>query len=72
MRYLELLPIIHYTIYEKFDLENKQKDLNREALEKLCEKHSPMIISINDMAFINKVVEDYGETVLDADQYKAQ
>lgn len=67
MRHLELLPIIHYTIYEKFNIEDKNKDLNRPALEKLCEKHSPMITAINDMAFINKVVQDYGETVLNSD-----
>jgi hypothetical protein len=71
MRHLELLPIIHHTIYERFDLEDKNKDLDRVALEKLCEKHKPLI-SINDYAFITKVVEEYGETILDPDQYKVE
>ena len=72
MRHLELLPVIHYTIYDRFYLEDKNKDLDRVALEKLCEKHKPLVHEVNDMAFINKVVEEYGETVLDPDQYKDQ
>ena len=72
MRHLELLPIIHYTIYERFNLENKNLDLDRPSLNILCEEYKNLIAEENDMAFINKVVEEYGEKILNPDQYKAQ
>lgn len=71
MRHLELMPVIHHMIYERFNLENKNKDLDRPALNILCEEYKDIITQKNDMEFINKVVEEYGEKILDPDQYKA-
>ncbi len=77
MRHIQLLPIIHVMIYDHYNLENKDLDLDRDKLMELAEKHKHMLTNFNENGFspnegkyINAMVEAYGE-FLDPDQYKA-
>lgn len=71
-RYDELLPVIHFMMYDKYNLENKDKDLDRVRLREICKENKSLLIehSDNEGLFINKVLEDYGTKVLDTTEYK--
>lgn len=71
-RHLELLPIIHYSIYHRFELEDKNKDLDRKKLMALAEENK-YILEANPEAehiYMEKVIVEYGK-VLDPSEYKA-
>jgi len=71
MRYLELLPVIHYEIYYYYNLKDKNKDLNRAAILEIAKKHSEDMIPESEQEFINKVVKDYA-IFLDPDQLQIE
>ena len=71
-RYDELLPIVHFMMYDKYNLENKDKDLNRIELRKIAMENKQLLVehSDNEGIFINKVLDEYGTKVLDPTEYK--
>ena len=71
-RYDELLPIVHFMMYDKYNLENKDKDLNRIELRKIAMENKHLLVehSDNEGIFINKVLDEYGTKVLDPTEYK--
>ena len=71
-RYDELLPIVHFMMYDKYNLENKDKDLDRVELRKIAMENKHLLVehSDNEGIFINKVLEEYGTKVLDPTEYK--
>jgi len=71
MRYLELLPIIHYEVYQYYNLKDKNKDLNRDALLQIAKRHAEDMVPETEQEFINKVVKDYAP-FLDPDQLEVE
>ena len=71
-RYDELLPIVHFMMYDKYNLENKDKDLDRVELRKIAMENKHLLVehSDNEGIFINKVLDEYGTKVLDPTEYK--
>ncbi len=71
-RYEELLPIIHFMMYDKYNLEDKNKDLDRIKLKQIAMENKQLLVerSDNENIFINKVLEEYGTKVLDPAEYK--
>ena len=71
-RYDELLPIVHFMMYDKYNLENKDKDLDRVELRKIAMENKHLLVehSDNENIFINKVLDEYGTKVLDPTEYK--
>ena len=71
-RYDELLPIVHFMMYDKYNLENKDKDLDRVELRKIAMENKHLLVehSDNENIFINKVLDEYGTKVLDPAEYK--
>ena len=71
-RYDELLPIVHFMMYDKYNLENKDKDLDRVELRKIAMENKHLLVehSDNENIFINKVLDEYGTMVLDPAEYK--
>ena len=71
-RYDELLPIVHFMMYDKYNLENKDKDLDRVKLRQIAMENKQLLVehSDNEGIFINKVLEEYGTKVLDPTEYK--
>ncbi len=68
----ELLPIIHFMMYDKYNLEDKNKDLDRIKLKQIAMENKQLLVerSDNENIFINKVLEEYGTKVLDPAEYK--
>ena len=71
-RYEELLPIVHFMMYDKYNLEDKNKDLDRIKLKQIAMENKQLLVehSDNENIFINKVLEEYGTKVLDPTEYK--
>ena len=71
-RYEELLPIVHFMMYDKYNLEDKNKDLDRIKLKQIAMENKQLLVehSDNEGIFINKVLEEYGTKVLDSAEYK--
>tara|TARA_B100000287_G_scaffold418259_1_gene454972 strand:- start:967 stop:1218 length:252 start_codon:yes stop_codon:yes gene_type:complete len=71
-RYEELLPIVHFMMYDKYNLEDKNKDLDRIKLKQIAMENKQLLVehSDNENIFINKVLEEYGTKVLDPAEYK--
>tara|TARA_B000000557_G_C20693829_1_gene408558 strand:- start:85 stop:336 length:252 start_codon:yes stop_codon:yes gene_type:complete len=71
-RYEELLPIVHFMMYDKYNLEDKNKDLDRIKLKQIAMENKQLLVehSDNEGIFINKVLEEYGTKVLDPTEYK--
>ena len=66
-RYDELLPIVHFMMYDKYNLENKDKDLDRVELRKIAMENKHLLVehSDNEGIIINKVLDEYGTKVLE-------
>ena len=70
-RWQELLPIIHFKIYDVYELEDKNRDLDRAALQGIVEGNKSLLVNTdNEQIFIDRCIKDYGENVLDTTQYK--
>ena len=70
-RWQELLPIIHFKIYDVYELEDKNRDLDRAALQGIVEGNKSLLVNTdNQQIFIDRSIKDYGENVLDTTQYK--
>ena len=70
-RWEELLPIIHFKIYDVYNLEDLNRDLDRPGLRGIAEGHKSLLVnSDNEQIFIDRCIKDYGENILDPTQYK--
>ena len=70
-RWEELLPVIHMLVYDRYTLENKDKDLNRPVLRQLAIDNKALLSDTsNEHIFVEKVIKDYGETFLNPTEYK--
>ncbi len=70
-RWEELLPIIHFRIYDVYNLEDLNRDLDRPGLRGIAEGHKSLLVnSDNEQIFIDRCIKDYGENILDPTQYK--
>jgi len=59
MRHLEVAPIIHYEVSKKYDID--ELEVNEEKLTELCEAHKAIIDEQHEAAFINYVIQCYGD-----------
>tara|TARA_B100001250_G_scaffold331465_1_gene296606 strand:+ start:467 stop:727 length:261 start_codon:yes stop_codon:yes gene_type:complete len=70
-RWEELIPVIHMLVYDRYTLDNKDKDLNRPVLRQLAIDNKAMLAdNANEHLFVEKVIKDYGETFLNTTEYK--
>ena len=69
MRHLEIAPIIHYEISQKYELDELQ--VNEEKVTELCEQYKQIIDEQHEQAFINFVIERYGD-FLSSDQSETE
>lgn len=69
MRHLEIAPIIHYEISQKYQLDELQ--VNEEKVSELCEQYKQIIDEQHEQAFINFVIERYGD-FLSSDQSETE
>ena len=59
MRHLEIAPIIHYEISKKYGID--EIEVKEDLITKLCEEHKNIIEEEHEQAFINFVIERYGD-----------
>lgn len=59
MRHLEIAPIIHFEISQKYNIE--ELEVKEEEVIRLCEEHKQIIDEQHEQAFINFVIERYGD-----------
>ncbi len=59
MRHIEVSPIIHYEVAKKYGIDELKVDENK--INELAEKHKQIIDEQNESAFINFVINSYGE-----------
>lgn len=62
-RHLELLPVCHHAILDRYGLRGKTDELNKEELIKLAEKNKHLLAQNPDKEFIymEQVIVDYGD-----------
>ena len=59
MRHIEVAPIIHYEISQKYNI--KELEVSEEKIVELCEEHKQIIDEQHEQAFINFVIERYAD-----------
>ena len=59
MRHLEVAPIIHYEVSKKYGIDELK--VNEEKVTELCEAHKQIIDEQHEAAFINYVIDRYGD-----------
>jgi hypothetical protein len=69
MRHIEVAPIIHYEISQKYNI--KELEVSEEKIVELCEEHKQIIDEQHEQAFINFVIERYGD-FLSSNQSEAE
>lgn len=69
MRHLAVAPIIHYEISQKYNI--KEIEVKEEKVIELCEQYKQIIEEQHEQAFINFVIERYGD-FLSSDQSETE
>lgn len=69
MRHIEVSPIIHYEVAKKYEIDELKVD--EDKINELAEKHKQIIDEQNESAFINFVINSYGE-FLSSDQSETE
>lgn len=59
MRHIEISPIIHYEVAQKYELDELKVD--EDKINELAEKYKQIIDEQNEQAFINFVINSYGD-----------
>jgi len=59
MRHLEVAPIIHFEVSKKYDIEELK--VNESKITELCEQYKHIIDEQHEAAFINYVIDRYGD-----------
>tara|TARA_Y100000004_G_scaffold97823_1_gene109536 strand:- start:3382 stop:3591 length:210 start_codon:yes stop_codon:yes gene_type:complete len=59
MRHIEVAPIIHYEVAQKYGIDELSVDENK--INELAEKYKQIIDEQNEQAFINFVINSYGD-----------
>jgi len=69
MRHLEVAPIIHFEVSKKYNIEELKVDESK--INELCEQYKNIIDEQHEAAFINYVIDRYGD-FLSTNQSKAE
>jgi hypothetical protein len=59
MRHLEVAPIIHFEVSKKYNIEETKVDESK--INELCEQYKHIIDEQHEQAFINYVIDRYGD-----------
>lgn len=69
MRHLAVAPIIHFEVSRKYEID--ELTVSEEKITELCEQYKNIIDEQHEQAFINFVIERYGD-FLSSNQSEAE